>query len=135
MAWLFLSFPWRLNIKFIKVLFSMVMFYFLCLYRSSGHIVGTISQLKKTCSSFLILWGKMTLTLLLMLRYISYKSFIIYFSLYSSVHRISCRILCIVTFFVFLLQKMDSILMVRSKDWRNRGKITLEWQRERSVLV
>lgn len=34
--------------------------------RSSGHIVATIAQLKKTGSSFLLLWGKMTLTLLML---------------------------------------------------------------------
>jgi len=131
MTWVCLIFSWTLNAKFQR--FSFLWWRFIC-FVYVGHL-ATISQLKKTCSSFLLLWGKMTLTILLMLRYILYKYFIVYFSLYSSVHRISCLIIYIVTFFVFFLQKMDSVLMLRSKDWRKRGTITLEWQRERSVLV
>ena len=87
-----------MNTNFTKVLFSMVTFYLLCLYRSPSHIVATIAQLKKTRSSFLILWGKMAL---LMLRYMLYKYNIVYFSLYSSVHCISCLTLRIVPSFVF----------------------------------
>ena len=132
-----LIFPWMLNTNFTKVLFSMVMFYLFFLYRSSSHIMTTISQLKKTCSSFLLLWGKMTLTILLMLRYISYKSFIVYFSLYSNVHYLSCLILCIV--YSFFFQKMNSVLIVRSSNWRKRRTMTLEQknvnEKERRELV
>jgi len=35
---------------------------------SSCHIIDTIAQLKKTSSSFLLFWGKMTLTLLMLRR-------------------------------------------------------------------
>ena len=94
----------------------------------SGHYFPT----KENLFELLDFMGGNGITILMMLRYISYKSFIVYFSLYSNFHRLSCLILCIVTFFVFFLQKMDSVLMLRNKDWRKRGTITLEWQRERS---
>ena len=58
----------------------------------------------------------MTLTVLLMFRYISYKSFIVYFSLYSTIHSLSCIILCIVTFFCFLFAENGL-----SIDGKNQG--------------
>ena len=135
MTWLFLSFPWKFNTKSPRCSFLyMVIFYLLCLYRLSGHIiVAIIAPMKKNCSSFLLVWGKMALTLL-MLRYMSYKFFIVYFSLCSSVHCLSCLTLhCI----LFCFQKMKSVLMVRSMNWKKRRAITLEWQmqKERGELV
>ena len=109
----------------------MVMFYFVfLLYRPSDHIMATIAQLKKTYSSFLLLWGKMTLTLL-MLRYMLYKYFIVYFSLYSSIHHFSSLTLCTVSSFVLRKGTQNSILMVRSKNWWKRRTITLERQMQK----
>ena len=111
----------------------MVTFYFLCLYRSSGHIVAIIAQIKKTCSSLLLLWGKMTLTILLMLRYISYKYFVVYFSLYSSVILLSCLILYNVSFFSGKELSVDGKKQELKKDENNSTRVTnAERERDRN---